>query len=148
MGPLGRIGYQRVNWTLPDELPKVSIVIPTRDGPRLQRCLQSLCYRTSYPNYEIIVVDNGSQDPANLQYFADRAFEIRLIRDGRPFNYSELNNAAVAEAHGSVICLLNDDVEIVTDAWLEEMVSQLMQPDIGIVGAKLYFGDGESSMQA
>ncbi len=142
VGPLGRIGYQRVHWALPDEPPKVSIVIPTRDGPRLQRCLESLRYRTTYPNYEILVVDNGSTDLALLQYLADRAFEIRIIRDSRPFNYPGLNNAAVREAQGSVICLLNDDVEIITDNWLEEMVGQLLQPEIGIVGAKLYFGDG------
>ena len=142
VSPLGRIGYQRIHWSLPDELPRVSIVIPTRDGPRLQRCLESLRYRTTYPNYEVLVVDNGSTDLGLLDYLADRAFELRIIRDNRPFNYPGLNNAAVQEAQGSVICLLNDDVEIITDDWLEEMVGQLLQPGVGMVGAKLYFGDG------
>jgi glycosyltransferase involved in cell wall biosynthesis len=141
--PLGQIGYQRVRWALPDELPLVSIIVPTRDGPRLERCLESLWYRTRYPRYEVVLVDNGSKDSAILQYIANRTDKLCVIRDDRPFNYSALNNAAVnTHANGEVICLLNDDVEIISDDWLAEMVSLLLQPDVGIVGAKLFYPDG------
>lgn len=142
VAPLGRIGYQTVRWALPEEPPLVSIIVPTRDGPRLQQCLESLWYRTRYPRYEVIVIDNGSKDAGILGYLADRADKIRLFRDDRPFNYSALNNAAAKHARGDVLCLLNDDVEVRNGDWLDEMVSQLLQPDVGIVGAKLYYGDG------
>jgi len=140
--PLGRIGYQRVRWALPAEIPLVSIIIPTRDGPRLRQCLDSLWYRTRYPRYEVIVIDNGSRDLGVLRYLADHADNIRVLRDAQPFNYSALNNVAAKHARGDVFCLLNDDVEVMNGDWLEEMVSLLLQPDVGIVGAKLYFGDG------
>jgi len=139
---LGRIGYQTVRWALPDTPPLVSIIVPTRDGPRLQQCLESLWFRTRYPRYEVIVVDNGSKDHRILGYLADRADKIRLFRDDRPFNYSVLNNVAARHARGDVFCLLNDDVEVRNGDWLDEMVGPLLQPEVGIVGAKLYYGDG------
>jgi O-antigen biosynthesis protein len=139
--PLGRIGYQRVRWTLPSDVPLVSIMIPTRDGPRLVECLESLWYRTRYPNYEVVLVDNGSKNPVILRYLIDHADKIRVIRDDRPFNYSALNNAAAKHARGNVFCLLNDDVEVIDGEWLEEMVALLLQPDVGTVGAKLYYPD-------
>jgi O-antigen biosynthesis protein len=98
--------------------------------------------RTAYPDYEIIVVDNGSKEPSLLRYLEDRAFDVRLLRDNRPFNYSQLNNDAVRNARGSVVCLLNDDIEIISEGWLNELVGQLLQPGVGLVGAKLYFPDG------
>jgi glycosyltransferase involved in cell wall biosynthesis len=140
--PLGRIGYQTVRWPLPDDPPLVSIIIPTRDGPRLQRCLESLWYRTTYPRYEVILVDNGSKDPRTLGYLTDHADRIRVIRDDSSFNFSALNNLAAMDARGDVFCLLNDDVEILNEEWLDEMVALLLQPEVGIVGAKLYYADG------
>jgi glycosyltransferase involved in cell wall biosynthesis len=140
--PLGRIGYQRVRWGLPSPPPKVSIIIPTRDGPRLRRCLESLWYRTTYPDYEVLLVDNGSSDPSLLRYLAEHADKLRVLRDSRAFNYPALNNEAARQARGAVLCLLNDDVEVLTSDWLEEMVGQLLQPGVGVVGAKLYYGDG------
>jgi GT2 family glycosyltransferase len=140
--PLGRIGYQRIRWELPNDPPLVSIIIPTRDGPLLQRCLESLWYRTRYPRYEVILVDNGSEDPGILRYLIDRADRIRVIRDDRPFNYSALNNVAAIQARGSVLCLLNDDVEVISEDWLDEMVALLFQPHVGVVGAKLFYPDG------
>jgi len=139
--PLGRIGYQRVCWSLPDEPPLVSIIIPTRDGPFLRECLESLWYRTTYPRYEVVLVDNGSRDPAIFGYLTDHADKIRVISDGRPFNFSALNNAAAAFTRGDVLCLMNDDVEVINGNWLDEMVALLAQPAVGIVGAKLYYGD-------
>ncbi len=140
--PLGRIGYQRVRWELADPVPRVSVIVPTRDGPYLARCLDSLLFRTSYPDYEVIVVDNGSRDPGVLGYLGGRTHQFRILRDPRPFNFSALNNAAVEQARGEVLCLLNDDTEVITNGWLEELVSQLLQPGVGIAGAKLYYSDG------
>jgi glycosyltransferase involved in cell wall biosynthesis len=139
--PLGRIGYQRVRWGLPADPPLVSIIIPTRDGPHLKSCLDSLWYRTRYSRYEVILVDNGSSDLGILHHLANHADKLRVIRDARPFNFSALNNLAASHARGDVFCLMNDDVEVINVDWLDEMVSLLLQPRIGIVGAKLYFAD-------
>jgi GT2 family glycosyltransferase len=139
--PLGRIGYQRVRFGAPTEPPLVSIIIPTRDGPRLRACLESLWYRTRYPRYEIVLIDNGSRDLGVLRHMADHADKLRVIRDDRPFNFSALNNVAAEHARGEVLCLMNDDVEVMNGDWLDEMVAFLLQPEVGIVGAKLYFGD-------
>ena len=120
----------------------MSIVIPTKDGPLLQRCIDSVLSFTAYPNFEIVVVDNASQQLSTLEYLREREGLLTVIRDDRPFNYSALNNAAVQRASGSVICLLNDDTEVISEDWLDEMVGQLFQPDVGAVGAKLYYSDG------
>jgi GT2 family glycosyltransferase len=120
----------------------VSIIIPTKDGRVLERCIDSLLSFTTYPNFEITVVDNGSQQTSTLDYLREHEGQLTVIRDERPFNYSALNNAAVARVSGSVICLLNDDTEVISGDWLEEMVSQLLQPGVGAVGAKLYYPDG------
>jgi len=134
-------GHNRVTWALPEDPPLVSVVIPTRDGKYLRGCLDSLFERTDYPNLEVLVVDNGSSDPDLLAYLAGRD-DVAVLRDERPFNYSMLNNEAVEQVTGEIVCLLNDDTEIVVGAWLTEMVSQLLQAHVGAVGAKLYYDDG------
>ncbi|HXZ62183.1 MAG TPA: glycosyltransferase family 2 protein, partial [Acidimicrobiales bacterium] len=134
-------GHNRVTWPLPEAPPLVSVVIPTRDGVYLRRCLDSLLERTEYPSLEVTVVDNGSTDPEVLAYLAGRN-DVTVLRDERPFNYSTLNNEAVEQATGEVVCLLNDDTEVISGSWLTEMVSQLLQPRVGAVGAKLYYDDG------
>jgi O-antigen biosynthesis protein len=139
--PLGRIGYQRACFRPPAQPPLVSIIIPTRDGPRLQQCLESLWYRTRYQNYEVLLVDNGSRDLGLLRHLADHADKLRVLRHDQPFNFSALNNLAAAQARGDVFVLLNDDVEVLSMDWLDEMIALLLQPDVGVVGAKLYFGD-------
>lgn len=134
-------GY-RVHYKLPELLPLVSLIIPTRNGLHLIRqCIDSILDKTLYPNYEIIVVDNGSDDPGALQYFDTlRLHErIRVIRDDRPFNYSALNNAAVAQARGEIVGLINNDIEVIDFVWLSEMVSLAIQPGVGAVGAKLLY---------
>ena len=93
------------------------------------------------PEYEIVLVDNGSRDLDLLRHLADHADKLRVLRDDRPFNFSALNNLAAHEARGDVLCLMNDDVEVMNMEWLDEMVALLLQPDVGVVGAKLYFGD-------
>jgi GT2 family glycosyltransferase len=120
----------------------VSIIIPTKDGRLLQRCIDSVLTFTTYPNFEVVVVDNGSRQLPTLDYLRQRQGQVTVIRDERPFNFSALNNAAVERISGSIICLLNDDTEVISGGWLEEMVSQLLMPGVGAVGAKLYYPDG------
>ncbi|HEY0179039.1 MAG TPA: glycosyltransferase family 2 protein, partial [Dokdonella sp.] len=135
-------GAFRVRHALPDPPPLVSIVIPTRDRVALLRqCVDSIVEKTTYPRYEIVIVDNQSSEPPTRDYFAslaDRIF-IRVLRHDAPFNYSRINNRAVAACKGSVICLLNNDIEVITPQWLDEMVSQAVRPEIGAVGAMLYY---------
>lgn len=137
------MGY-RVRYALPDTPPLVSLIIPTRNAAGLVRqCVESIVARTTYPHWEIILVDNGSDDPAALDDFRRLAQRprMRVIRDDRPFNYSALNNAAVAQAEGEVVALVNNDVEVLTPGWLSEMVGIALQPDVGAVGARLWYPD-------
>lgn len=136
-------GLIRVKWHLPEVVPKVSIMIPTRDGKHLGRCLDSLFRVTSYPHFEVILVDNGSVEPSTRSLLDDYRPWMTIIRDERPFNFSALNNRAARECTGEILCLLNDDCEIVDEDWLSEMVSQLMQPGVGAVGAKLLYANGQ-----
>ncbi|MEM6565661.1 MAG: glycosyltransferase [Pseudomonadota bacterium] len=134
-----------VNWPI-EQKPLVSIIIPTRDKLDLVRmAVTSILEKTEYPNLEILIVDNGSIEDATLQWFADIASKdsrVRVIRDERPFNYSALNNAAVAESAGEFVALLNNDIEVTDGSWLDEMVSLASRPKTGCVGAKLHFPDG------
>lgn len=137
--------YFRLKHDLPPHVPLVSIIIPTRNGLELLRgCVESIHERTTYPHYEILVVDNNSDDPATLDYLDELASssDVRVLRYNGPFNFSAINNAAVAQANGDFVTLLNNDIEVISPDWLTEMVSWAMQPDTGCVGAKLYYGDG------
>lgn len=129
----------RAQWPLPAELPKVSLIVPTRDQVGLLRtCINGLLNNTDYSNLEIIVVDNQSSDPITLSYFEDlRDQGIKVLPYPQPFNYSAINNYAVARSTGELIGLINNDIEIIEAGWLKEMVSQLLRPHIGAVGAKL-----------
>lgn len=135
----------RVRYRLPEVPPLVSIIVPTRDQLTLIRqCIESLLSKTTYSRFEILVVDNQSIDPEALSYLAqiDGKNGIRVLHYDQPFNYSAINNFAVMEARGEVVCLLNNDTEVISSDWLEEMVGHLLQPKVGVVGAKLYFPDG------
>ena len=137
-------GTRRIRWKLPADAPLVSLIVPTRDRRELlEPCLESLLSKTAYSNFELIVVDNGSRDPAALEYLAalERRSAARVLRDHRPFNFSALNNLAVREARGAVVGLLNNDLEVIEPGWLEEMVSHAVRPEIGAVGARLLYPD-------
>ena len=135
-------GIVRVRWNLPADPPKVSIVIPTRDGTYLNRCLASLFATTEYPDYEVVIVDNGSTSKTTKDLFEQYSSIATVVHDDRPFNFSALNNNAVAHCKGEVLCFLNDDCELVAYSWLGELVSQLLQDRVGAVGAKLLYPDG------
>lgn len=138
-------GMYRVCWHLPEKEPLVSIVIPTRNGEALLRmCLDTL-RQTTYRSYEVIVIDNGSDDPGALGLMAERemAGEIRVMRDARPFNFSALNNKAVREmVRGEYVVLLNNDIELTHPGWLGEMVGIALENNVGCVGARLWYPDG------
>lgn len=134
----------RTRYALPEPAPLVSIVVPTRNAVSLVRqCIESIVLETAYPNYEILLVDNGSDDAEALAYFAELASQpgFTVIRDERPFNYSALNNAAVARARGDLVALLNNDIEVISPHWLHEMASLAVQPGVGAVGARLLYPD-------
>jgi GT2 family glycosyltransferase len=130
---------------LPENLPIVSIIIPTRDRwDLLGPCLESI-KTTAWPtgNLEIIVVDNGSTDAMCLTML-EKATEqklIRVIRNDTPFNWSRLNNLAVLEARGSLLLFLNNDTEVLDKAWLQKLAVHALQPGTGAVGCKLLYPD-------
>ena len=139
----------RVRPQLPETLPLVSILIPTRDRVELLRkCVMSIELQSSYPHLEIVIVDNGSTDPECLIYLDSLVQKgIQVIRDARPFNYSALNNLAAQHAKGEFLCLMNNDIEILTPNWLEEMLSFAALPGIGAVGAKLWYPNAQDGLQ-
>lgn len=138
----GVTGVFRVRHPLPDDHPLVSIIVPTRDNVGLlSKCIDSILAGTTYKRYEIIVVDNQSSEPATLRYLNSLACHarVRVVKHDRPFNYSRINNDGVRHCKGSLICLLNNDVEVITPDWLEELVSHAVRPQVGAVGAMLYY---------
>lgn len=132
----------RVVHPLPERLPLVSIIIPTRDRLELlRRCVESIRTNTSYDAIEIIVVDNGSVEIETLAYLRQSQAKgmLNVVRDDEPFNYSRLNNRGAAIARGEILLFLNNDTEVEESGWLTEMVSHLLQPGVGAVGARLWF---------
>ena len=137
------VGY-RVRYELPQSVPNVTIIIPTHNGcDLLQRCVSSILTRTTYSNYEILIIDNGSDDSDTPCYLNElrKLKNVKIMRDERPFNYSALNNSAVAVASGSIVALVNNDIKVISSDWLGEMVSLALQPGVGAVGARLWYRD-------
>ena len=137
--------FNRIKFPLPPALPLVSIIICTRDRLSLLTvAVESIRTSSTYPNYEIVIIDNGSRDRNMLLYLKSLALQnrIRVIRDDSPFNYSRLNNSGVAHSTGELVCLLNNNIEVLTPDWLEEMVSFAIKPDVGAVGARLWYPNG------
>lgn len=123
--------------------PKVTVIVPTRNRLELLRtCIEGL-ERTDYPAMEVIVVDNGSDDPATLKYLcALNPSRFHVLRDDGPFNFSRLNNRAARMASGELLCLLNNDIEMLAPDWLAIMAHQALRPEVGAVGACLLYPDG------
>jgi GT2 family glycosyltransferase len=122
------------------ESPLVTIIIPTRDRlPLLRRCLDSITTRTTYRHYEILIIDNGSREPATLAYFASLPHQV--VRDDGPFNFARLNNRAAAVAHGEHLLFLNNDMEVISPEWLEALLEHAQRREVGAVGALLLYAD-------
>lgn len=140
----GLIGALRANWSLPEQLPKVSLIVPTRNAQvLLQACMEGLLDGTDYPALELIVIDNQSDDPATLDYFETlKARGVRVLQHPYPFNYATLNNRGVGIATGEYVGFINNDIEVLSPGWLKEMVSLAARPDVGAVGAKLLWKNG------
>jgi O-antigen biosynthesis protein len=141
----GLFGATKVEWPLPAELPLVSVIIPTKDKLELLGpCVDGVLNRTDYGPLEILILDNGSVEPATAEYLAQIAEEprVRVIAYPAPYNFSAINNFAVREAKGSHLCLLNNDTEVISPDWLAEMMRHAVRHEVGAVGAKLLYEDG------
>lgn len=138
-------GWYAVRLAAPVPEPRVSIIVPTRDGSTtLPRCFDSLVGKTRYGAWELLVIDNGSRDPAflaELQRMASHP-QVRVQRDDSPFNYAALNNRAVSQVDSEFVVLLNDDTEVLSPDWLSQLVGWAAQPGVGAVGARLWYPDG------
>lgn len=149
----GKVSSHRLCPTLyqialqPLHFPQVSVIIPTRNAlGLLQRCIHSVRQHTNYPNYDILVVDNRSDDVKLMEYLAGEHSDnhLRVIRCDKPFNHSEMNNIAVSSVSSEFVVLMNNDVEIVSDNWLEQLVATVQIDDsIGTVGGLLLYPDGK-----
>jgi len=141
--PIHRLSSKDYRLTTND-YPLVSLLIPTRDGyDILHKCIESIRQKTLYPNYEIIVIDNETTCPKTLDYFEKiKSYKnVTILEYHKPFNYSAINNFGVKHAKGEIIGLINNDIEIISDGWLTEMVQHALRPEIGAVGAKLYYNN-------
>ncbi len=139
------LGHHLVRYEITD-YKKVSIIIPTRDLAKdLERCLESIFTQSSYPNYEVILIDNGSIEPETHQLISKwtekESTRFKCYPLDIPFNFSKLNNYGVSQATGDYLLFLNNDTEVVTTDWIEAMVEQVKRPQIGAVGALLLFPD-------
>ena len=139
-----RPGWYRSYVKIQDN-PKISIIIPNKDHIEdLELCLFSLTKRSTYKNYEILIVENNSEKPETFEYYKklpDRYPKVKVLTWEKEFNYSAINNFAAKQAEGVYLLFLNNDVEILTPQWMEEMLQICQQKDVAITGAKLYYPD-------
>jgi len=138
-------GRYHINYNLEDS-PLVSIIIPTKDnGLLLQKCVDSIKEKSTYKNYEIIIINNNSTENYALNLFKRiiREPNCRVIAYNDLFNYSKINNFAVSQAKGQYLLFLNNDTEIISSDWIEEMLGHTQQRNVGAVGAKLLFPDNK-----
>ena len=130
-----------IEWHLEDTPPKVSIIILPRSGSRLSRCIDSIRMRSTYPNYEIVLLDDGAFRPPMRQFIRDNIEGLRVVPHVADISDSAQRNFAAASSTGEILFFVHDDVEVLTKSWLEEMVGVLQYPGIGAVGAKLLYPD-------
>ncbi|MFT3988275.1 glycosyltransferase family 2 protein [Aestuariivirga sp.] len=137
-------GLHRVIWPLPVKPPRISVVIPTRDrADLLEQCVNGLRLRTSWPDLEILIADNGSAEEATHAVLRELSLDqrVRVIPCPGAFNYAAINNEAVRHATGSLLLLMNNDVMVTEPGWLREMAGHAMRDGIGAVGSMLWYGD-------
>ena len=141
--------FFRIRPPRPEPAPLVSILIPNRENPGvLETCVKSILSLTSYPNYEIVIVESGSSKPETFALYDRLAEDPRVSvvrfpkRPEEPFNYSRKCNFGAAQCRGDYLLLLNSDTEIIMPDWVDEMLGFAARPDVGVVGAMLLFGNG------
>lgn len=135
------LGFYRVKYQVQGS-PLISIIIPNKDQVEsLDKCLRSI-EKSSYKNYEIIIVENNSTEDETFAYYKKiESDKIRIVYWSDEFNYSAINNFGVKHARGDYLLLLNNDVEVIATDWLEELTANCQRKDVGIVGARLYYPD-------
>jgi GT2 family glycosyltransferase len=137
-------GFYDVRYPVHGE-PPVSILIPNRDqAAALRKCLSSVKEKSTYRNYEILIVENNSVEEETFALYREleKTENIRILYWKEGFNYSAINNFAAKEAKGDYLLFLNNDIEVITPGWIEEMLGNCQRPEVGIVGGKLYYPDG------
>jgi len=131
----------------PSEFPKISVIIPTKNGLSLiKKCIDSVRRCTNYPNFEIVVINNASDDPRLLEYLTNEQSEnrIKILHYNKPFNHSEMNNIAVDSVDSEFVLFVNNDIEIISEKWLEQLVAITeLDQSIGVVGGLLLYPDGQ-----
>jgi glycosyltransferase involved in cell wall biosynthesis len=136
-------GYYKIAYIL-KKRPLVSILIPNKDEAEiLKRCIDSVINKTTYTNYEILIIENNSCKKDTFDYYAQvsKNKSIQVIEWKHPFNFSSVNNFAAGHAAGEILVFLNNDTEIITSEWIEKMLEHVLRRDVGAVGAKLYYPD-------
>ncbi|TWA82764.1 glycosyl transferase family 2 [Azospirillum brasilense] len=138
------VGIYQIIWAVRAQ-PLVSIIIPSRNQAKLlQTCIESIERKTTYPSYEIIIVDDRSDEPDALEFLSNtRHTVVRVPDNGQGFNFSALINAGAAASRGGYLLLLNNDIEVLTPGWIEEMLGWAQQPGMGVVGCRLLFPGGD-----
>lgn len=124
--------------------PKISVIIANKDHREdLHRCISSILRKSTYDNYEIVIVENNSTDQETFSYYKELEAEerIKLVTYTGGFNYSAINNLGVSHADGEYVLLLNNDTEVISVNWMEELLMYAQREDVGAVGAKLYYAD-------
>lgn len=143
------VGRYQIRYNHSDR-PLVSILIPTKNQLGiLSRCVESVLEKTAYSHYEIIIIDNNSDEADALEWLAGvesmQSEKVRVLRHPYPFNYSEINNTAARHARGEYLVLLNNDTAVLHEQWLDNLLNHALRPEVGVVGAKLLYPD--SSIQ-
>jgi glycosyltransferase involved in cell wall biosynthesis len=131
----------------PSELPKVSVIIPTKNAISLvKKCIDSVREFTDYPNYEIVVINNASDDPEFLKYLEMEQSEnkVEVVHYDKPFNHSEMNNIAAASFNSEFVLFMNNDIEIISEKWLEQLVGAAqLDKSIAVVGGLLLYPNNQ-----
>lgn len=137
------LGFYQVEYPVQGS-PLVSVLIPNKDQKdTLKKCLDSVFEKTTYQNYEIIIIENNSTEPETFAYYKElqKRSNVKVITWKEGFNYSAINNFGEREASGEYLLFLNNDVEVINPRWMEEMLGNCQRPEVGITGAKLYYPD-------
>ncbi|MEE9613836.1 MAG: glycosyltransferase, partial [Thermodesulfobacteriota bacterium] len=137
------LGAYRTTYKIKNN-PRISIIIPSRDhAEELKRCVGSILDKSTYRNFEIIIVENGSREEKTFEFYRElkSSGNIQVVEWDRPFNYSAINNHAIEFSSGDFILFLNNDTAVISPDWLERMLEHASREEVGAVGAKLYYPD-------